>query len=64
MYKHSDYTKEELKEFIEGLTEEGYKKLEEWVDSFPSVAAILESKCSKCGFEHKVRYTDFFDFFI
>lgn len=64
MYKHTDYTPEELKDFVEGLTEESYLKLEEWIDNFPSIAALLEAKCEKCGFEHKVRYTDFIDFFI
>jgi hypothetical protein len=64
MYNHKDYTKEELVEFVEGLTEEGYRKLEEYVDNFPEVAAILDAKCPKCGFEHKVRYTEFFDFFM
>jgi hypothetical protein len=64
MYKNTDYTPEELKEFVEGLTEEAYQKLEDWVDSFPSIAALLDAKCEKCGFEHQVRYTDFIDFFI
>jgi hypothetical protein len=64
MYKNTDYTPEELKEFVENLTEEGYQKLEDWVDSFPSIAALLDAKCEKCGFEHQVRYTDFIDFFI
>ena len=64
MYKHTDYTKDELKEFIEGLTEESYGKLENYIDNFPAVAAQLEAKCTKCGFEHKVRYTEFFDFFM
>lgn len=64
VYKYTDYTPEELKEFVENLTEENYRRLEQWIDNFPSIAAVLEGKCNKCGFEHKVRYTDFFDFFI
>lgn len=64
MHSHKDYTTEELVEFIEGLTEENYKKLEEYVDGFPIVAAKINATCSKCGYEHKLRYTDFFDFFI
>ena len=64
MHSYKDYTTDELKEFVEGLTEENYKKLEAYVDRFPTVAAKIDSKCDKCGFEHKVRYTDFFDFFI
>ena len=64
MHSYKDYTTDELKEFVEGLTEENYKKLENYVDKFPSVAAKIETTCNKCGFNHKVRYTDFFDFFI
>ena len=64
MHSYKDYTTEELKDFVEGLTEENYKKLENYVDKFPSVAAKIETTCTKCGFNHKVRYTDFFDFFI
>ena len=64
MYSAKDYTKEQLTEFVEGLTEEKYKKLEEYVDNFPTFAARLDVKCPKCGFEHHVRYTDFTDFFL
>jgi hypothetical protein len=64
MYSYKDYTKEELKEFVEGLTEENYNKLIEWIDNFPTVATVMEATCDKCGFEHKVRYTEFFDFFM
>lgn len=64
MHSFKDYTTDELKDFVEGLTEENYKKLEDYVDKFPVVAAKIEATCPKCGFEHKVRYTDFFDFFI
>jgi T4 bacteriophage base plate protein len=64
MHSYKDYTTQELKDFVEGLTEENYKKLEAYVDRFPAVAAKIEAKCPKCGFDHKVRYTDFFDFFI
>jgi hypothetical protein len=64
MYSYKDYSKEELKEFIEGLTEQNYKKLERFVDNFPSFAVKLDATCTKCGFEHHVRYTDFYDFFL
>lgn len=64
VYSHKDHSKEELKEFIEGLTEENYKKLEEFVDNFPTFAVVLEEDCNKCGFHHRVRYTEFNDFFF
>jgi hypothetical protein len=63
MYSWKDYSKEELKEFVEGLTEENYNKLQDFVDNFPKINAILESTCDRCGFHHKVRYSDFYDFF-
>lgn len=64
VYSSKDHTKEELHEFIEGLTEENFRRLEEFVDNFPSFAVRIEATCNKCGFEHKVRYTDFADFFL
>lgn len=63
-YSWKDYSKDELKEFVEGLTEANYKKLEEFVDNFPTFMVRLQSKCTKCGFEHDVRYSDFYDFFF
>ena len=64
MHSYKDYTLDELKEFVENLTEENYSKLERYIDSFPTIAAKINATCTKCGFEHKVRYTDFIDFFI
>ena len=64
LHSYKDYTTDELKDFVEGLTEENYHKLEEYVDNFPMVAAKIDATCTKCGFEHNVRYTDFYDFFF
>lgn len=63
IHSSKDYSKEELKDFIEGLTEENYRKLENFVDNYPSFAVKIEQDCPKCGFHHVVRYTDFIDFF-
>lgn len=64
IYSSKDHSKEELKEFVESLTEENYKKMEAFVDNFPTFAVVLEEDCDKCGFHHRVRYTDFNDFFF
>ena len=64
MYSWKDYSKEELKEFVEGLTEENYNKLQDFVDNFPKFVVKMEATCTKCGFHHNVRYSDFYDFFI
>ena len=63
MHSYKDYTKEELTEFVEGLTEENYKKLEYYVDRFPTIYGKIEADCPKCKFHHTVRYTEFYDFF-
>jgi hypothetical protein len=63
MHSYKDYTQEEMKDFVEGLTEENYKKLEAYVDRFPTIAGKINADCPKCGFHHDVRYTEFYDFF-
>lgn len=64
IHSHKDYSKEELKDFVEGLTEEKYSKLETFVDNLPTFAVKLEATCNRCGFHHDVRYSDFYDFFF
>ena len=64
MHSYKDYTPDELKDFVEGLTEENYKKLEAYVDRFPTIRGRIKAECPKCGFNHDVRYTEFYDFFI
>jgi hypothetical protein len=63
MHSYKDYTTDELKDFVEGLTEENYKKLEAYVDRFPTITGKINADCPKCGFHHDVRYTEFYDFF-
>ena len=63
VYSSKDYSSKELKEFVEGLTEENYKKLESFVDNFPAFVVRIEADCPKCGYHHSVRYSDFIDFF-
>ena len=63
-FSSKDMTREKMKAFIEGLTEEKYKKLENWIDNFPFFLLEVNKTCDKCGFEHKLRYSDFLDFFF
>lgn len=60
---HKDFSREQLEEYIESFTEEQYKKLEEYVDNFPSFVILAQGSCPKCKFEHKLRYSDFSSFF-
>jgi hypothetical protein len=57
-------TKEELIDFIEGLNELQYAKLEAFFDSAPILFADKATKCVKCGFEHSIHLEGISDFFI
>jgi hypothetical protein len=63
VYTTKDFSKEELKRFIEGLTQEQYKKLEEFIDNLPTFYIASKSRCPKCAYEHNIKYTDFTRFF-
>lgn len=62
-YSTKDYSKEQLQEYIEGFTEEQFKKLEYFVDNFPSFVINAEGTCPRCKHDHKLEYTDFTSFF-
>lgn len=63
VYTSKDFTKEELTEFVEGLTEQYYKKLEVFVDNFPYFVVDVNHTCERCGFHHVIEYKDFESFF-
>jgi hypothetical protein len=64
IYTSKDFTRDELKDFIEGLTQEQFRKLEEYVDNFPTFVVNSKAKCSKCEYEHNIKYDNFSSFFF
>lgn len=62
-YSSKDFTPEELREFLENLTQQQFEKLDEFITDFPTFYATGNGKCPKCGKEHSVRYKDFVNFF-
>lgn len=63
VYSAKDFTREDLRAFVEGLTDQQLKRLEEFTGEFPSFAIRGEGTCPKCGFTHKIVYKDFETFF-
>ena len=59
-----DVTREELIEYIEGMTQAQYKKLEQFVDYLPSFVVTKDIKCPKCGNDNHLEYTEFESFFV
>lgn len=62
-YTNKDMSPDELKEFIENLTQDQFAKLDEFVSNFPSFHVKAEGICDKCGKHHYVRFDDFPSFF-
>lgn len=63
VYTKKDYTKEELYDFIDNLSQQQYKKLEQFINNFPSFVITSDATCPKCNFNHKLEYDDFTSFF-
>lgn len=59
-----DINPTEMQEFVEGLTQEQFKKMEEFIDNFPSFVIETSAKCNKCGFDHRLEYSDYASFFV
>jgi len=64
VFTTKDKTKEELIEFVESLTQQQFKLLEVFVDNFPTFIVRARAKCSKCGFDHSLEYSEFASFFV
>jgi hypothetical protein len=58
-----DFSKEELINFVENLTEEHFSKLRNYIENFPTFSVKLEAECTNCKFLHKLDYKDFNSFF-
>ena len=58
-----DYSREQMIEFIDGLTEEQVREIEGFTGKMPSFAIKANKICSKCGHEHNIVYDDFTSFF-
>lgn len=64
VYTTKDFTQGELKEWVEKLTQEQFKKLELFIDNFPSFHIKTKATCPRCSFEHEIIYDDFTAFFL
>ena len=51
------YAKDNMKDmsaFVENLSSEHFKKIEQFFDTIPKLKTTIDNKCIKCGFEHKI----------
>lgn len=64
VYTRKDMTKEEILAFIDNLSQEQYRKLEYYIENFPTFVITTEAVCDKCGFHHHLEYKEFESFFV
>jgi hypothetical protein len=63
-YYATESTPEELMEFVEGLNQEQFGKIENFFNNLPKLKETLDIKCSKCGFDHKIEVEGLESFFV
>jgi len=57
VWSKSDFTKEDLEEFILNLQEDDFKKLNDYVDDLPQITKELHLTCPKCGVTDDLKLT-------
>lgn len=64
IYKPADYTEEEFEMFVEHLTLNKMKEIQNFFNTSPKVVLEDDVECHKCGFKHKIYSEDLLSFFI
>jgi hypothetical protein len=64
IYYAKDVSKEELNEFIEGMTREQFEKVKEFFDTMPKLKKDVEFKCGKCGYSENIEIEGIQNFFV
>ena len=53
----------EMLEFVEGMNQEHFSKVEEFFNKLPKLKETIDLTCSKCGFQHKIDVEGLENFF-
>ena len=62
-YAFREQSKEEIMEWLDGLTKAQFQLLQDWYDELPTLELHKSFECSKCGFKHEMRLDDPLSFF-
>lgn len=63
VYYAKDMQKQELSDFIDGLTPTQFKKIEHFFEQIPKLKKDYQLTCKKCGFVHNISFNGLSDFF-
>lgn len=70
VYTEEDYwdakssTREEIKEFIESLTQQQFKRIEEFYTNLPKIVLDFKSECTHCNHVNESRLNGLMNFFL
>ena len=62
-YYGSEAEPGEMIEFIEGMNQEQFNKIENFFNNLPKLKEMVHMKCGKCGFEHNIDVEGLENFF-
>ena len=62
-YYGSEAEPGEMVEFIEGMNQEQFSKIENFFNNLPKLKETVHMKCGKCGFEHNIDVEGLENFF-
>ena len=63
VYSKADYTPEELREFVEGFSQDQFSKIENFFNTLPKMYKDVEFNCEKCGYKEEIRLEGLAGFF-
>tara|TARA_A100001011_G_scaffold183088_1_gene191998 strand:+ start:914 stop:1618 length:705 start_codon:yes stop_codon:yes gene_type:complete len=64
IHKPTDYTEKELDDFINSLSSEQFKSIQQFFDTMPKLRHKVVGKCAKCGKEDEKVLEGMADFFV
>jgi len=63
IYYLKEMKKEEILEYVESIPKASFDKIQNFFNTIPYVKSIIEHKCEKCGFNHKIPLEGLTSFF-
>lgn len=64
VYLTKDMTFNTITEWVDGLNQDQYEKLEEFFRTAPSIRSVIDFKCKACGTENSIKLEGIEDFFV
>jgi hypothetical protein len=63
-YYANESTPEELLQFVEGMNQEQFAKVEDFFNNLPKLKETIDITCNKCGFHHNIDVEGLESFFV